>query len=1066
MDPRSFVRTVAKQRGMLSLMLALGAAFMLPGAVQAQGTITGTVTEQGSLRPLDAVQVFIPGTSIGTLTNSSGRFLLVNVPAGQQEIHAERVGYGAGTETVTVADGETVTLDFTLGTSAIQLDQIVVTGAGQATQVKRLGNTVATVNVESLQDAPINNFSEMLQGREAGVTLSATGGMAGEASQIRIRGTSSLTQNNNPIIYVDGIRIDNSVTEGDAGGASRLDDINPDAIERVEILKGAAAATLYGTEASNGVIQIFTKQGRSGDAQWEFSAEGGLSQMDMSRYEPHAGVVCSSRGQGVGDLNGDGTADGCSQVHAQQLANYWGLGSIGLYEPFEVPLLDGLFETGVHQSYSLSVRGGTETVNYFVSGRYAHEDGAFGGGQWGPASDIDEQKQATANITFFPVEDVRLRFNSMYTERYHEVPTNGNNTTGTFSMAIMSKPELASESNPTGTGAFATIREMFQIEQFEETQRFAGSMNAQYSPLQNFTVDGTFGVDIVNAQEVDFKRFRWAVDDFSTYEPQGDRTYQDHNRREITLDVKANWAYDLSPDITSNLIIGGQLLQSSYHRNDTYGLDFPAPGLEVTGAAADQTTDEEIVNEVNAGFYAQEQIGFNNVLFATVGARFDQHSAFGETAGSQLYPKASLSFVPSDLASWDEVGPISSLRVRAAIGQSGLQPGAFDQFTTFAPQASEDGPGVQPENLGNADLRPEVSTEWEVGADFGLFNDRVSLDITYWDRTVSDVLVPRQFPPSGGFTTPQLFNLGEMRGTGFEMGLNGAVLTTPNFSFDAFVNAAYLSEEVTDMGGAPAIKVGYYRYRTWIAEGYAPGSFFTKMVADIPIPFDQNGDGNPDSEAEILAFLADPTTPDDLTMVAAASTDGPGGEYYRGKPTPDWSGSFGGTFSLFGNFRVNSQFDYAFGNFHRQNLSGGFRQTHSLLGQNTPESARIVAVLADPASTAQERLAAAQDWTDVVSLSPWSGMNNIEEADYIRFRELSLSYSVPGDMLEGIGVDRMTVTAAARNLKLWTKYGGIDPDNNVTSGVSDDPTQNFVYGIDGWRPGVPRRFTFGVRFGF
>jgi hypothetical protein len=305
-----------------------------------------------------------------------------------------------------------------------------------------------------------------------------------------------------------------------------------------------------------------------------------------------------------------------------------------------------------------------------------------------------------------------------------------------------------------------------------------------------------------------------------------------------------------------------------------------------------------------------------------------------------------------------------------------------------------------------------------------------------------------------------------MQGNGFEMGLNGAVVTTPNFSFDAFVNAAYISEEVTDMGGAPPIKVGYYRYRTWIAEGYAPGSFFTKMVADIPIPFDQNGDGNPDSEAEMLAFLADPTSPEDLTMVAAPSTDGPAGEYYRGKPQPDWSGSFGGTFSLFGNFRVNTQFDYAFGNFHRQNLSGGFRQTHSLLGQNTPEAARIVAILADPASTAQERLAAAQDWTDVVSLSPWSGMNNIEEADYVRFRELSLSYSVPGDLLEGMGIDRATITAAARNLKLWTKYTGIDPDNNVTSGTSDDPTQNFVYGIDGWRPGVPRRFTFGVRFGF
>ena len=1060
MDPRSFVRTVSTQRWNFALLFALGAALLLPGAVQAQGTITGTVTEQGSMRPLDAVQVYIPGTSIGTLTNASGRFLIVNVPAGEHEIRAERVGYGSGSQTVTVADGQTQQLDFTLSTSAIQLDQIVVTGAGQATQVKRLGNTVASVNVESLEDSPVNNFSELIQGREAGVNIASSGGMAGEASQIRIRGSSSLTQNNNPIIYVDGIRIASGVDEGDAGAASRLDDINPDAIERVEILKGAAAATLYGTEASNGVIQIFTKKGSAGDTRWEASIEGGLSNMDMSRYDNHAGVACSRAGQVLG-----GCKAGSEQAFANQIAQYWGLGSLNPYDVFEVPLMDPLFGTGNHQAYSVSVRGGSSTINYFASVRYAREDGAYDGSVWGPAKDIDEQKQATANITFFPVESVRLRFNSMYTERYHEVPTNGNNTTGTFSMAIMSKPELASESNPTGTGAFATMREMFNIEQFEETQRFAGSLNAQYSPVENFTVDATFGVDLVNSQEVDFRRFGWDVDDFSSYAPQGDRQVEDHNRREVTMDVKANYALDLTESITTDVIVGGQLLQSEYHANMTDGFSFPAPGLEVTGAAAEPGVNEFIRNEVNAGAYAQAQFGFNNYLFTTVGARLDKHSAFGEGADAQLYPKASVSFVPSDMISWDEIGPISSLRLRAAIGQSGLQPGAFDQFTTFGPRPSTDGPGVEPDNLGNSDLKPEISTEWEIGADFGLFDDRISLDLTYWDRTVNDVLVPRQFPPSGGFVSEQLFNLGEMVASGFEVGVNGAVFTTPNFSFDAFVNAAYISEEVTDMGEAPPLKVGYYRYRTWIAEGYAPGSFFTKMLMDTPFPFDQNGDGTPDTEQQMLDFLSSPVTPDDLVLLAATDGTGPANEFYRGKSTPDWSGSFGGTFSLFGNIRVNTQFDYAFGDYYTQNLSGGFRQSHWLLGRNTPETAAIEAVLVNPASTAQERLAAAQAWTSEVSLSPWSGMNNIEEADYIRWREVSVSYSLPGDLIEGLGVDRATLTAGARNLMLWTKYDGIDPTNNVTSSPGGN-TGQFIQGIDGWRPGTPRRFTFGLRVGF
>ncbi len=256
----------------------------------------------------------------------------------------------------------------------------------------------------------------------------------------------------------------------------------------MEILKGAAAATLYGTEASNGVIQIFTKQGQAGDTQWELSAEGGLTKMDMSRYAEHAGFACSYAASRLSPL-------GCSQAHADQLAQYWGLGSLTPYQVFQVPLLNDLFQTGHFQNYSLSVRGGTEKINYYVSGRYADENGPYGGTQWGPAKDLDKQKQAVANVTFFPIQDVKVRVNSMYMERYHSTPTNGNNTTGTFSMAIMSKPELASEGNVTGTCCFATEREMFNILDESTTRRFTGSVEASYNPIQSVTLDGTFGVD-------------------------------------------------------------------------------------------------------------------------------------------------------------------------------------------------------------------------------------------------------------------------------------------------------------------------------------------------------------------------------------------------------------------------------------------------------------------------------------------------------------------------------------------------------------------------------------------
>jgi TonB-dependent SusC/RagA subfamily outer membrane receptor len=269
----------------------LGAA---PGLIaQGTGTIQGEVREAGSNRPLGTVQVFAPESGRGTLTNASGRFILLNVPPGQVRVEVRGVGYAPANQTVAVGAGETARVTFTLQQTAIALDEVVVTGAGVATERRKLGNTVATIDAaQTIEQAPVTTVSEVLQGREPGVVGLPSGGLAGEGSRIRIRSSSSLSRSNEPIIYVDGIRVDNAggfgrgVGAGGGGTPSRLDDINPAAIERIEILKGAAAATLYGTEASNGVIQIFTKQGQSGAPRWSFQVEQGFSEYPEDAYPP------------------------------------------------------------------------------------------------------------------------------------------------------------------------------------------------------------------------------------------------------------------------------------------------------------------------------------------------------------------------------------------------------------------------------------------------------------------------------------------------------------------------------------------------------------------------------------------------------------------------------------------------------------------------------------------------------------------------------------------------------------------------------------------------------------
>ncbi len=1020
------------------------------GQVRAQqsGSVTGQVTASQTQRPLGGVQVHIPGTGIGSLTNADGRFLLINVPVGSHTVRAQLLGFGAAEQSVSVAAGATATASFQLQESAIALDEVVVTGAGQATERRKLGNTVGTINAAQLENAPIVSAAEVLQARTPGVTISQGGGSAGEASSIRIRGSASLSQQNEPIIYVDGIRIDNSFGYGTNGTSSRLDDIDPTSIERVEVLKGAAAATLYGTEASNGVIQIFTKKGSNGAPRWTLESSVGISKLDESRYPDLAGFA----------LKDDPTPG--RDTGTRGIQERWGV-DVQPYEVFSVSLLDLIAETGHFQNYNLSVAGGSDAVTYYVSGRYTWEDGIMGGTQFGPLRDQDRQTQLNANMTIVPAENLRLEVSTRYTDRDHR-PNQDGTPSSPVSITILAKPEYASSNNLAGWRAFGTISEAMQIEMLENTKRFGGALTANYSLTPQLTLQGTAGLDITSQLGSEFRRYGYNVNGVTNVSPDGYRQVVALDHSETTFEGRVAWNTDLGEQLSSALVLGGQVLVGDNHRNESVGERFPGPGLEVTTAGAIQRTTEEILKTVSAGLYAQEQVGFRNYFFLTAGARFDNHSAFGQNAGGALYPKVSFSFVPSSMPGWDGLGAVSTLRFRGALGQSGLQPGAFDQYTTYAPVPSEAGPGLRPENLGNPDLEPEVSTEWEAGFEAGLFDNRFAFDFTYWNRTVSDLLVERLYQPSGGFLERQLDNIGEMKAQGVEFGVNGLVYGGRTFSINAFANAAYLTEEVTDLGGAPPIKVGGTRQLGWIREGYAPGAYFGGKLVDAEYPISIERDGTLSTTEEMLAYFAVPRTPEQVqTVLLGEKMDGDLLGHYLGKPVPDWTGTFGGEVAFLGNFSLNTMFEYRGGNFTLTDHTGGFRRSHPSIGRNTVEAAQIESTLLNPASTAQQRLDAAKRYAEIgAALDQFNGLNQAFAGDFLRWRELSLTYRVSGAFARRIGADGITLTAAGRNLMLWTDYPGMDPENttSVDSGIT--------LGHDAHKLGIPRRFSFSARISF
>src|SRR5688572_7523988 len=246
--------------------LAMLVLLATPMLAQAQGTITGRVVQSSTLRPLAGAQVSIPGSGIGALANNDGRFLLVNVPVGQRVVRVEIIGFGQQEQTVTVTQGQTVAADFTLETQALGLDEIVVTGTAGGQQRRAIGNVVGSLNTErKLESTAPASLQQMLAGQVAGVNVQLGGANVGGGGNIQIRGTGTVSQGTTPLLYIDGVRANNQVvTQNNGVGSSRMNDINPEDIERIEIIKGPAAATLYGTEASNGVIQIITKKGALG----------------------------------------------------------------------------------------------------------------------------------------------------------------------------------------------------------------------------------------------------------------------------------------------------------------------------------------------------------------------------------------------------------------------------------------------------------------------------------------------------------------------------------------------------------------------------------------------------------------------------------------------------------------------------------------------------------------------------------------------------------------------------------------------------------------------------------
>lgn len=951
--------------------------------------------------------------------------------------------------------------------------ELVVTGTGAAVERKSVGHSIASVDFSGTEDIATSTIQDALGGKIAGLSI-AGGGTMDQEPRIRIRGTSSISMTNQPLVYIDGVRVQSSggFAPGTGGAGlgepSALANINFDSIERVEVLKGPAAATLYGSQANSGVIQIFTKQGTQETApQIDVQLTNKFIQMP-DKWNKMTGIVET-------------------QEEQDRVEQFTGVRH-EFFEPFvgEYQMAD-LYDIGMGQELSASVKGGGESMTYFANLRYDQTDGPFNptpedfnGGVVGDGNDLIKKLFFSGNLNIFASEDFKVRVQTAY--------TNANYSTYNTGISIYSitnsygKPERIGTWTPHDTFGHpfaSTPREgsYYEIGDVSNTGRFV--LKADYWASDEVSLDASFGIDYRDQQSERLAPFGYAVDGRA---PTPDGSLDLSSRQQITwsFESKVNWTSDFTEDVRSTFVVGAQGYAEETNSQGSSGTAFSGPGLEVMDATSSQTAFSSFQEVVNVGMFAQEQIDYSEWIYVTGGVRLDASSAFGNNFNYAVYPKVSLSLLPFD-AFDASISNISTFRIRGALGQSGQQPGAFDQFTTFVPVNSPEGSGVITGNLGDPSLKPEVATEWEAGFELGLFEDRLGLDATYWDRSVEDALIARTFAPSGGFVQPQLTNAAKLKAKGVELSLNSDVIRRQNFSLNFFVNAAYLWEQVESLGDSPPIKVDatYVRDRMFVREGYAPAAYFGAAPAQgVAIPIDLNGDGVPDSMSELESFFSQPRDPSEFAP-SAIMVAGPNGEptiggngfldNYLGKPTPDWEGSFGFSANLLKNFSINTRFQYATGNYYHHNLTIGFRRSNAGIGRNYMPASRLEGILKDPATSTADRVQAAADWANnMVGLSPFDGLNEVQKADYIRWSNLSISYQVPNSFLSRFGLRKASITATGNNLALWTKYGGVDPTatGEGSGGGGGGLYENFGQGMDTYSIPLLRSYALTLDLGF
>lgn len=1049
---RSIVRT---------LLFVLVGSMGVVNAFAQNGTIAGRVLDPESI-PLPGASVMLVGTTYGTATDLEGLFSF-EAPAGEYTLRVSFVGYGEYEAPVVVTPNETLEVNIQLEEGAIGLDEVVVTALGIQREERSLGYSFQEVEPDAIQKAGVSNLVGALAGKVAGLQVSSSSGQPGKAPRITIRGISSMTGNNQPLFVVDGIPISNDEDDNiDAnilftgGTANRAVDIDPNIIEDITVLKGASAMALYGTRAANGAILITTRGGRqygpnrgpqisfSTSTRWDEAiidgfqneyAQGNFGCFYNGLPRDRGGFVdaeCLARVQGGSpddykDLDPQVTRVWGPHIDSlnanRALLDALGVDRIEVFDP-----RDAFYQTGAVIENNLSISGGALGGSYFLSGSYLDQQGIVPGTLLDRASflgkfDADLSERLSA----------RVSVNYVRTENDWVAEGNGPGSylySLNFAPATFDITEYVFEDN-TQRNYNATLNNpLWHVKNNKYTSdvdRFISGATIDYRIFPWLTVSERIGLDTYTDTR------KGMVNVGSRSNPDGSMYDNTLTRKEINSDLMLRADREFGETWGLDAIAGWNL--NSQYNQYVYvqGQKLGIPDFFNIGNAATVTGNENRYRRRLHGLYANVTADYADWAYLTLTARNDWSSTLPAGNNSYFYPSASVGLVFTEAMNLFENTPLSFGKIRASWARIGNDAPVYATTTTFIQANPGDGQrgdilfpfngvnGYLESNvLGNPNLKPELSSEYEVGLDLRFFGQRARLDAAYYHRITTNQIFDVPVSAATGYVS-QLMNAGEIRNQGFELVLGFTPVESRNFIWDVQANFTRNRTDVLKL-----------------AEGVE--SIFLAGFTDIQVRAEEGDKGygtiwgeqfwRADPEADAALFEQYPELEEGMLIIGEDGLPLSNGTYGTiGNVQPDWLGNLRTTFTAYG-LTLGALLDIRQGG-DILNMDKYYSTFYGSAEVTADRGSKMTYEGFNLATGRMNDVEVVKDRAYYQNFYSFYAENWIEEASFMKLRELSLSYAVPRSMTQRIGVDGLTITATGRNLWIKSDFSYGDPEGSL-----------------------------------